>query len=111
MTFVSQYAFNLLFNSAFSFFAGVFVVWLSLRIFRVERSQWKLALLCLPFVKILWDLSYRGIPSTSLIYTGINPLSLPPKSQMLSIGAGFSKFGQFSILFLQLPDSMERGTP
>jgi Zn-dependent protease with chaperone function len=100
MTHACQYAFNLFFNSACSFLAGLGVVWLAIRLFRIGNSRWKLVLLSLPFIKILWDLSYRGIPTSSIVHAGINPLSLPPKSQTLTIGAGFSEYGPiFNLVF------------
>lgn len=100
MSFIGQYAFNLFFNSTCSFLAGLGVVWVAVRLFRIDRSRWKLLLLTLPFVKIIWDLSYRGIPASSIVHAGINPLTLPPKSQTLTIGAGFSEFGPiFNLVF------------
>jgi Zn-dependent protease with chaperone function len=100
MSVATQYALNLYLNAACSFMAGVLVVWASVRFFRIGVSRWKLALLALPFVKVLWDLSYRGIPTSSVVYAGIDPLMLPPKSQTLTIGAGLSKFGPiFNLVF------------
>ncbi|MFN7685701.1 MAG: M56 family metallopeptidase [Oligoflexia bacterium] len=94
-----QIILNLIVNSACSFMAGILVVAAVIRLFRVGNSQWKLFLLSLPFVKIIWDIG-RGIPSSSVIFSGINPLSLPPKSQTLTIGAGFSEFGPiFNLVF------------
>lgn len=97
---ISQVAFNLLLNPACSFFAGLLIVYLSIKIFRIDQSRWKLFLLMLPFIKIIWDLFMRGIPSTSIIHAGINPLNLPPKHQTLTIGAGFSEYGPiFNLIF------------
>lgn len=97
---LSQQVFNLLLNSAFSFLAGVLIVLGCLWIFRVDNSRWKLALLSLPFIKILWDLGFRRIPVTSIVNSGINPLELPPKHQNLIIGAGFSQYGpELNVVF------------
>jgi beta-lactamase regulating signal transducer with metallopeptidase domain len=96
----AQYAFNLIFNASFSFFAGIFIIFLSIKLFRINNSRWKLLLLSLPFLKILVDLAYRGIPTSSVVYSGINPLNLPPKHQTLTIGAGFSEYGPiFNLVF------------
>lgn len=95
-----QYAFNLLFNSMFSFFAGFFIVFGTIRIFKIRDSRQKLFLLTLPFVKILWDLFFRKIPESSVLNVGINPLALPPNHQTLTIGSGFSNWGPiFDLVF------------
>jgi len=83
--------FNLITNSIFSFLAGIFVIYISFKIFRINDSRWKLFFLMLPFVKIISDL-FRGIPASSLIWNGIDPLNLPPKHKYLSVGFGFSQF-------------------
>jgi hypothetical protein len=88
-----QIAFNLLLNSLFSFWAGCFIVWLCLWIFKVENSRWKLFLLSLPFAKIIWDLAVRKITPTSIVHAQLNPWDLPPKHQTLSVSAGFSEYG------------------
>lgn len=100
MSILSQQAFNLLLNSTFSFFAGVLIVLSCLWIFRVDNSRWKLFFLSLPFIKILWDLGFRKIPTTSIVNSGINPLDLPPKHQNLIVGAGFSQYGpELNVVF------------
>jgi Zn-dependent protease with chaperone function len=86
-------AFNLYFNTVCSFLVGYWIVWVVLRLFRVGESRWKYTLLLLPFIKVVWDLSIRGIPESSILYAGIDPLSLPPKSQTLTIGTGASQWG------------------
>lgn len=98
-----QIIFNLLFNSVCSFFAGMLVVYLSLKIFRVNTSRWKLYFLTLPFIKILWDI-WRGIPATSYMFHDVNPLALPPKNGMLSLGAGFSQYGPILNAVLSVKD-------
>lgn len=100
---VDQIIFNLLFNSVCSFFAGLLVVYLSLKIFRVNTSRWKLYFLTLPFVKILWDIG-RGIPASSYMFHDINPLSLPPKHGYFSIGMGFSQYGPILNACLSVKD-------
>lgn len=57
-------------------------------VFRVETGRWKLFLLSLPFVKIIFDFA-RGVPEKSILFSGVDPFNLPPKHQLLSIGAGF----------------------
>lgn len=98
-----QVIFNLIVNSACSFMAGILVVAAVIRLFRVGNSHWKLFLLSLPFIKIVWDIG-RGIPASSIIFSGINPLSLPPKHQTLTIGAGFSEFGPIINLMFSARD-------
>ena len=95
--------FNLILNGAFSFFAGLVIVFLSIRIFRIGNSRWKLFFLSLPFAKIVWDF-LQGIPSSSFVYTGIDPLSLPPKHGLLEIGFGFSQYGPILTTVLNIQD-------
>jgi beta-lactamase regulating signal transducer with metallopeptidase domain len=84
--------FNLLVNSIFSLAAGLLVVLFFLWLFRVETGPWKLFLLSLPFLKIVYDFS-RGVPENSILWTGIDPFTLPPKHHTLQIGGGFSYWG------------------
>jgi beta-lactamase regulating signal transducer with metallopeptidase domain len=91
--------FNLLVNSAFSMACGLLVVGFFIWVFRVETGPWKLFLLSLPFVKIVYD-SVRGLPPDSVLLSGLDPFSLPPKHQLLQIGLGFSYWGPtFSFIF------------
>jgi beta-lactamase regulating signal transducer with metallopeptidase domain len=91
--------FNLLVNSAFSMACGLLVVGFFIWLFRVETGPWKLVLLSLPFVKIVYD-SVRGLPPDSVLLSGLDPFSLPPKHQLLQIGAGFSYWGpKFNLIF------------
>ena len=100
MSFWGQYAFDLFFNAGCSFLAGIVIVWSVIKLFRVDQGRWKLALYFLPFLKIIWDLTYRRVPPTSIIFSGIDPLSLPPHSQSLTIGAGMTDFAPFiNVLF------------
>src|SRR3989338_6553789 len=96
-----QFIFNLLFNSTCSFIAGIFIVFISITLFRINMTRWKLFLLSLPFIKIVWDI-LSGIPRTSFLFHSIDTFSLPAKHKYLMFGAGFSKYGplinlQFSL--------------
>lgn len=84
MTFIF---FNLLVNSILSILIGLMLVYFFLWFFRVETGRWKIFLLSLPFIKIIYDF-VRGVPEKSILFSGIDPFSLPPKHQLLSIGAG-----------------------
>lgn len=85
-------ALNLIGNATFSFVVGLVIVGFSLWFFRIETGPWKLFLLSLPFVKLVYD-TVRGLPSNSVLLTGLNPFGLPPKHQVLQIGAGLSQWG------------------
>ena len=85
MTFIF---FNLLVNSILSLAIGLMLVYFFIWFFRVNTGRWKVFLLSLPFVKIIYDFA-RGVPEKSVLFSGVDPFSLPPKHQLLSIGAGF----------------------
>lgn len=85
MTFIF---FNLLVNSVLSLAIGLMLVYFFIWFFRVDTGRWKVFLLSLPFVKIIYDFT-RGVPEKSVLFSGVDPFSLPPKHQLLSIGAGF----------------------
>lgn len=85
---------NLLINSTFSLLTGLVVVTFFIWLFRVPTGPWKLSLLTLPFFKIVYDFA-MGVPLNSVLYSGVDPYSLPPKHQMLQIGAGFSNWAPF----------------
>lgn len=91
---VSSVFFNLLANGTFSLLCGLIVVGLFIWIFQVGTDCSRLFLLSLPFVKIIYDLS-RGVPQGSILYSGVNPLSLPGGNQTFSIGAGVSDWPVF----------------
>ena len=91
MTFIF---FNLLVNSIFSLVIGLMLIYFFLWFFRVETGRWKLFLLSLPFVKIVYDFA-RGVPAKSVLFSGVDPFSLPPKHQLLSVGAGFDGWTPF----------------
>lgn len=84
MTFVF---FNLLVNSIFSLAIGLMLVQFFIWLFRVGTTRWKVFLLSLPFIKIVYDFA-RGVPEKSILFSGVDPFTLPPKHQSLSIGAG-----------------------
>ncbi|MFN7728075.1 MAG: hypothetical protein ACK5P7_02850 [Bdellovibrio sp.] len=84
MTFIF---FNLLVNSILSLLIGLMVVYFFIWFFRIEMGRWNMFLLSLPFVKIVYDFA-RGVPEKSVLFSGVDPFSLPPKHQLLSIGAG-----------------------
>lgn len=84
--------FNLLINSTLSLATGLLVVGFFLWLFRVETGPWKLFLLSLPFMKIVYDV-LRGVPANSVVFGGVDPFSLPPNHQMFSIGAALTPWG------------------
>lgn len=86
--------FNLLVNSILSLAIGLVLVYFFIWFFRVETGRWKLFLLSLPFVKIIYDFG-RGVPEKSVLFSGIDPFTLPPRHQLLSIGAGFDGWTPF----------------
>lgn len=81
--------FNLLVNSIMSLAIGLMLVCFSIWFFRIGTGRWKIFLLSLPFVKIIYDV-VCGVPERSVLFSGIDPFSLPPKHQFLSVGAGLS---------------------
>ncbi|MEK6775068.1 MAG: M56 family metallopeptidase [Bdellovibrionota bacterium] len=91
MTFIF---FNLLANSVLSLLIGLILVYFFLWFFRVETGRWKLFLLSLPFAKIIYDFA-RGVPEKSVLFSGVDPFSLPPKHQLLSIGMGMDGWTPF----------------
>jgi beta-lactamase regulating signal transducer with metallopeptidase domain len=86
--------FNLLVNSIFSLLIGLMLVYFFIWFFRVETGRWTLTLLSLPFVKIVYDFA-RGVPEKSVLFSGVDPFTLPPKHQLLSVGAGFDGWTPF----------------
>lgn len=58
----------------------------------MQTGPGRLFLLSLPFVKIVYD-CIRGLPANSVLLSGVDPFSLPPKHQLLQIGAGISQWG------------------
>ena len=83
--------FNLLTSSIFSLAAGLVVVSFFVWFFKINTGPWKLFLLYLPFVKIIYD-CLRGIPAQSVLYTQVDLFALPPNSQTFFVGGGFSSY-------------------
>lgn len=91
--------FNLFTNAMFSIFCSLVVVGFFIWLFRVQTGTWRLFLLSLPFVKVVYD-CLRGLPADSVLLAGLDPFSLPPKHQLLQVGAGFSQWGPtFNVIF------------
>jgi Zn-dependent protease with chaperone function len=91
--------FNLFTNATFSLLIGLAVVFGCIRLLRVGHGPWKLFLLSLPFVKVIYDFA-RGVPRSSILLTNIDPYSLPPGVQNFTIGLGLNNFGpQLKALF------------
>lgn len=86
--------FNLLVNSILSIAFGLLIVYFFIWFFRVNTGPWKVFLLTLPFAKIIYDF-IRGVPEKSVLFSGIDPFNLPPRHQLLSIGAGFDGWTPF----------------
>lgn len=83
---------NLLVNSVFSLAAGLLVVCFFIWFFRIENGPWKLAFLSFPFLKIIYDFM-RGLPQDSILYSGLDPFTLPPKHHLLRLDTGFGYWG------------------
>lgn len=84
--------FNLLVNSAFSLACGILVISVFLWLFRIETGSYKLFFLSLPFIKVLYDCA-RGLPADSILFAGVDPFSLPPRHQTLSVTAQLNLWG------------------
>ena len=104
---MSSVFFNLLINSTLSLAGGLLIVSLALWMFRIETSRWKLFLLLLPFLKIICD-CMRGIPTGSILLSGVDPFTLPPKHQMLLVGAGLNYWGPVIQLAFSVRDLQGR---
>ncbi|RYZ83621.1 MAG: hypothetical protein EOP04_19605, partial [Proteobacteria bacterium] len=91
--------FNLFANATFSLLIGLACVLGCIWLLRIEQGPWKLFLLSLPFVKVLYDF-FKGVPRSSILVTNIDPFSLPPGVQQFSVGLGLNNFGpQLKALF------------
>ncbi|MCO5144197.1 MAG: M56 family metallopeptidase [Oligoflexia bacterium] len=95
--------FNLLVNAIFSLIAGTIVVLFFLWLFRIQTGGWKLFLLSLPFLKIIYDFS-RGVPHNSILYSNIDTFSMPPRHHYLEAGAGLSTWGPTFMLQFKVKD-------
>lgn len=95
--------FNLLINSAFSLGCGILVISIFIWLFRIETGSYKLFFLSLPFLKIVYD-CLRGLPADSILFAGLDPFSLPPKHQALSLSAQFNLWGPIFNVKLSVQD-------
>src|SRR4051812_27787170 len=64
---LSALAFNLLVNTTLSFTGAFVIVWSALRAFRVRPGRAQLAILALPWLKLVWDAA-DGIPQNSFFW-------------------------------------------
>lgn len=92
--------FNLLANATFSFWVGILIVAAAIKVFRVQTGPWKLSLLLLPFVKVLFDF-FSGVPTDSILMKSIDPFKVAPGLQSISLGLGVDYWGPvFQLMFL-----------
>ncbi len=85
---------NLLVNSIFSLAIGIIIVNFFIWFFRVETGRWKIFFLSLPVVKIIYDF-LGGVPENSVLFSGVDPFSVPPRYQTLSIAAGLDGWAPY----------------
>jgi hypothetical protein len=76
MNLLERIAFNILFNTVLSFFAGITIIVVTIYLFRIKSHSFRLYLFSLPFVKVLLDV-FRGVPPDSYVWTDLNFFSLP----------------------------------
>lgn len=86
--------FNLLVNSILSLAFGLLLVYFFIWFFHVQTGGWKVFMLSLPFVKIVYDF-VRGVPEQSILFSGVDPYSLPPRHQLLTVGAGLDGWAPY----------------
>jgi beta-lactamase regulating signal transducer with metallopeptidase domain len=82
-------AFNLLANSIGSFLLALGLVLGAIAVFRIGVGRVRLALLTLPFVKVLWDAA-AGIPSDSFLWEKAR--GAHQDLGVFRIGLGFTRF-------------------
>jgi Zn-dependent protease with chaperone function len=82
-------AFNLLVNSIGSFLLALGVVLSAIAIFRIGAGRVRLALLILPFAKVIWDAA-AGIPSDSFLWEKVR--GAHQDLGIFRIGLGFTRF-------------------
>ena len=93
MRLFERIAFNVLCNTALSFLAGLLVVSIAIKLWRIKTPGPMLYLYSLPFIKVIFDI-VRGIPSRSYVWSDLNFDQLPAHMQgFLSARGGFSWFG------------------
>lgn len=83
--------FNLFVNATFSLMLSLGLVLACNRLMRAQVGPWKLFLLSLPFVKVVYDF-LKGVPSSSILITNIDPYRLPPGVQTFKLGIGMSNY-------------------
>ncbi|MGZ3768993.1 MAG: M56 family metallopeptidase [Bdellovibrio sp.] len=98
--------FNLFSNAVFSFWIGLLVVFFFIKLFRVRTGPWKLFLLLLPFIKVLYDF-LSGVPTNSILVQHINPFKVQPGFQTINIGIGGSYWGPTLQLLFTVKDALK----
>lgn len=83
--------FNLFVNATFSLLIGLGLVLLCNHMMRANCGPWKLFLLSLPFVKVVYDF-LKGVPSSSILMTNIDPYRVPPGVQRFFLGVGIDNY-------------------
>lgn len=83
--------FNLFVNATFSLLVGLGLVLVCTKLMRVSCGPWKLFLLSLPFVKVVYDF-LKGVPRSSILLNNIDPYAVPPGVQTFSLGVGVNNF-------------------
>ncbi len=74
--------------------------------FRIPNGIWKLSLLTLPFVKVIYDF-LKGVPPTSILYKHIDPFTIAPGLQQLNLGLGGSFFSPTFRLLFKIKDTAQ----
>ena len=98
MTILTIEIFNLLSNSILSFIIGCLLCGAFLWLFKPKNNRTKLFILCLPFLKIIWDVC-AGIPESSVIYSSIDPLT-PPENFHRTLSLAFANRGLLPVIYL-----------
>jgi hypothetical protein len=83
--------FNLFINATFSLMIGLGLVLGCNRMLRANCGPWKVFLLSLPFVKVVYDF-FKGVPYSSILITNIDPYRVPPGFQQLRVGVSLNNF-------------------
>lgn len=83
--------FNLFVNATFSLLVGLGLVLACTHFMRVSCGPWKLFLLSLPFVKVVYDF-LKGVPRSSILLNNIDPYAVPPGVQTFTLGVGMNNF-------------------
>src|SRR5690349_10881624 len=78
------YAFNIIVNSALSFFTTIFLIELFMFLFRIKHSRMKAICRALPFFKICLDLCLYHFSNWALLHGG-NPILADTGTRQLSV--------------------------